>query len=86
MSSAMPNTFGMSLKISSTLHWNMSPAGAALNGSHLYQHWPNRHVKVVRYDNFSSNCKLWYPKLIYIIDIYCTLLSFGSISFNVGPL
>ena len=31
MSSAMPNTSGMSLKISSILCWNMSPAGTALN-------------------------------------------------------
>ena len=29
MSSAIPNTFGMSLKISSIFLWNMSPAGAA---------------------------------------------------------
>ena len=82
----MPKTFGISLNISSILHWNMSPTGAALNGSHLYLYLPNWHANVVRYDDFSSNFRLWYPELASIIDIYLTLLSLGSISFNVGPL
>ena len=54
----IPYMFGMSLKISSILCWNMSPAGAALNGKHLYQYWPNGHAKVVKYEDFSSNFKL----------------------------
>ena len=64
----------------------MSPTGAALNGGCLYLYLPNWHVNVVRYDNFSSNFRLWYPELASITDIYLTLLSLGSISFNVGPL
>ena len=54
----MLKTFGISLKILSILHWNMSPTGAAPDGSHLYQYQPNGHVNVVRYDNLSSNFKL----------------------------
>ena len=74
------------MNILSILHWNMSPTGAAPNRSHLYQYWPNGHANVVRYDNFSSNFKLWYPELASIIDIYFTLLSLGIMSFNMGHL
>ena len=35
---------------------------------------------------FLSNFKLWYPELMSIIDTYCTLLIFGNMLFNVGPL
>ena len=82
----MPKTFGISLNISSILHWNMLPTGTALNGSHLYLYLPNGHMNVVRYDDFSSNFRLWYPELVSIIDIYFTLLSLGSILFNMGSL
>ena len=58
MSSAIPNTFGMSLEILSILHWNMSPAGAAPNGRCLYGYQPNGHAKVVNYEDFLSNFKL----------------------------
>ena len=86
MSSMIPKTFGMSLKIPSILHWNMSPTGVALNGRCLYSYLPNGHVNVVKYDDLVSNCRLWYPELASMIDMYCTLLSLGSMSFSVGPL
>ena len=86
MSSAVPKTFGISLNILPILLWNMSPTGTALNGSHLYQYLPNGLANVVRYADFSSNFKLWYPELASIIDTYFTLLSLGSTSFNVEPL
>ena len=82
----MPKTFGMLPKISSILCWNISPTGAAPNGNHLYQYLPNGYANVVRYDDLVSNCRLWYPKLASITDIYFILLSLGSISFNEGPL
>ena len=82
----MSKMFGISLKISLILCWNKSPAGAALNGRHLYQYLPNGHANVVRYDDLVSNYRLWYPKLTSMIDIYFTLLSLGTMSFNVGPL
>ena len=75
-----------SLNISSILHWNISPTGTAPNGSHLYLYLPNWHANVVRNNDFSSNFRLWYPELASIIDKYLTLLSLGSILFNVGPL
>ena len=86
MSSLMPKAFGMSPKISSILHWNISPTGAAPNDNCLYQYLPNGHANVVRYDDLVSNCRLWYPELAPIIDMYFKLSSVGSISFNVGPL
>ena len=82
----MPKTFGISLKISSILHWNISPTGAAPNSRHLYQYLPKGHANVVRYDDLVSNWRLWYPKLASIIDIYFTLLSLGNMSLSVGPL
>ena len=78
--------FVMSLNILSNLHWSISPAGTAPNRDHLYQYLPNWQVNVVRYDDFSSNYRLWYPELASIIDKYLTSLSLSSISFNVGPL
>ena len=82
----MPKTFGMSLNISSILGWNMSSTCSAPNGSCLYLYLPNWQANVVRYNDFSSNFKLWYPELASIIDKYLTLLSLGSILFNVWPL
>ena len=86
MSSAILKTFGMSLNISSILHWNMLPTGTALNGKHLYLYLPNWHGNVVRYDDFLSGLRLWYLELASIIDMCLTPVSFGSISFSVGPL
>ena len=86
MSSAMPNTFGKSLNISSIFHWNISPAGAAPNSSLLYLYLPNWHVNVVRYDDLSSNLRLWWPDLASIRERYFTLFSFRKISLSVGPL
>ena len=82
----MPKTFGISLQMSSILHWNMSPTGTAPNSRHLYWYLPNGQANVVRYDDLVSNCRLWYPKLASIIDIYFTLLSLGNMLFDVGPL
>ena len=64
----------------------MSPASTAPNGWCLYPYLPNGQANMVRYDNWLSNLILWYPKLALMIDIYCTLLSFGSISLSFGPL
>ena len=66
--------------------WNISPTGTAPNGSHLYLYLPNWQANVVRYDDFSSNFRLWYPELATMIDMYLTLLSLCNMSFNVGPL
>ena len=64
----------------------MSPTGAALNRGYLYLYLPNGHANVLRYDDFSSNFRLWYSELASIIDRYFILLSLGIISFNMGPL
>ena len=82
----MPKTFGISLKNLLILHWNILPAGTALNGRCLYLYQPNGHINVVSYDNLVSNCRLWYPKLASTIDMYFTLLSLGSMPISVGPL
>ena len=47
MSSAMPNMFGRSLNILSVFFWNMSPAGAALNGSFTDLYLPTLHATIV---------------------------------------
>ena len=47
---------------------------------------PNWCTNVVRYDDLSSNFRLWYREVASMIDIYLTLLSLGSISFSEGPL
>ena len=86
MSSAIPNTFGISLKISSILCWNMLPAGTAPNSRCLYLYLPNGQANVVRYNDCISSLRLWYPELTSIMNMYCTLFSLGSISFSVGPL
>ena len=86
MSSMMPNMFGMSLKVSSIFGWNMLSAGATPNGSHLYLYPPNWHAIVLRYDDLSSNFRLWYLELASMINMYLTLLSFGNMSFSIGPL
>ena len=75
MSSAMPNMFGISLKVSSILHWNILPAGAAPKGRCLYQYLPNGHANMVRYDDCISNHRLWYPELASIIDMHCMFLT-----------
>ena len=85
MLSTILKMFGISLNISFILHCNMSPTGTALNGSHLYLYLPNVHWNVVRYNDFLSSFRLWYPELASIIDIYFTILSLGNISFNMGP-
>ena len=82
----MPNTFGMSLKISSIFLWNMLPAGATPTGSHLYLYHSNWHANIVKYEDFLSGFKLWYPELTSIRERYFALLSFGRISFRVDPL
>ena len=64
----------------------MSPAGSAPNGNLLNLYLPNWHANVVRYDDFPSNFKFWYPELASIIERYCTLSNFGKISFSAVPL
>ena len=75
ISSAIPKTFGMSLNSLSILHWNISPTGAAPSGSHLYLYLPKWQANVVRYNDFSSNFRLWFPEPASIIDKYLTLLT-----------
>ena len=41
---------------------------------------------MVKYDDCLSKLILWQPELTSMMDMYCTLLSFGSISFSVGLL
>ena len=86
MSPAMPKTFGMSWQISLIFCWNISPAGAAPNGSHLYLYLPNWQTNVVRYDAFSSSLKLCYLELASRSERYLMLSNFGNISFSVGPM
>ena len=86
MSSVMPKMSGMSLKISSIFDWNMSPADAAPNSICLYLYFWNWHANVVSYDDLLSNFRLWYPELASISERYLMLLSFGNMSFNMGPL
>ena len=76
----------MSLKISSIFLWNMLPAGATPNGSYLYLYCPNWHANIVRYEDFSSSLKLWYPELTSIRERNFALLSFGRISIRMGTL
>ena len=40
MFSAIPKTFGIQLNSSSIFFWNMSTAGAAPNGNHIYLYMP----------------------------------------------
>ena len=82
----MPNAFGSSLGISSVFLWNMSPAGAAPNGSCLYLYLQNWHENMVRYDDCSSNLRLWYLELSFIRDKYFALVTFGNILLRVDPL
>ena len=82
----MPKMFGMSLNILSIVCWNILPTSAAPNWSLLYLYLPNWQANVARYNALSSNFRLWYPELASIIDKYLTLLSFGSILFNVELL
>ena len=48
MLSAISNTLGSSLMISSILHWNMSPAWATVNSSLTHLYLPNWHEEVVK--------------------------------------
>ena len=86
MLSTTPNTLGVSLSNLSIFHWNMSPAGAAPNGSCLYLYLSNWHENAVRCNALLSNFRLWYPELASMIDMYLMLLSFGSMSFSMDPL
>ena len=64
----------------------MLPTGTVPNGKCLYQYLPNGQANVVRYVGCLSNLRLWYPELISMMDMYCTLFSLGRILFSVGPL
>ena len=86
ISSVMPNTLGQSLNISSFFLSNISPVGVVPNGNPWYLYLPNWHANVVKYDDLSSTFKLWYPELVSIKEIYCTLFNFGNISLSVGPI
>ena len=51
MLSAIQNTVGSSLDISSIFHWNVLPAGTTPNSSLVNLYLPNWHVNVVKYDD-----------------------------------
>ena len=87
MSSAIPNTLGMSLKVSSILHGGTCHPPALLQKVDAYICTCQMgRQNVVKYDNWLSNLILWYPELALMMDIYCTLLSLGNILLSVGPL
>ena len=52
ISSAIPNTFGRPLKISSISHWYISPTNDTLNSILVNVHLPNCHSNKVVYINF----------------------------------
>ena len=64
----------------------MLPTGAAPNSNCLSLYLPNWYANVVRYDDLSSNFRLWYPELASMSDRYLTLLSFDNMSFSIGLL
>ena len=58
MMSAIANTFGKSLNISSIFLWNICPVGAVPNGNLLYLCQLNWHANVVRYGHILSTFRL----------------------------
>ena len=58
MSSAIPNTYGMSVKSSSILFQNMSSTGATQNSNCIYLYQPNVQENAVKYDDNLSYFRL----------------------------
>ena len=58
MPSAIPNTFGILLNRSSIFFWNMSPAGAVLNGYLMYLYLLNGPKNMIKSYDFSSILRL----------------------------
>ena len=47
---------------------------------------PNGQENVVKYDELSLSCRLWYLELVFISVRYLTPVSLGSILYSVDPL
>ena len=82
----IPNTLARSLNIPSSFLWNISPFVTAPNGNPLHLYLADWHAHVVRYDDLSSNFKLWYPDVASIRERYCALFNLQNISLSIGPL
>ena len=86
ISPTIPNAFVTSLNISPNFLWNMSPAGAAPNGSHLYLYLPNfmyllcspANCSLVILGNIFCICAMaWYYPSLPVSTLYSTRTLFG---------
>ena len=85
MSSAIPNTFGRSLKISSIIHCNTSPAGTMQSGRQVNLYLPNIHVtNVVQWEDFhwvsgcgTLNLHQLLSHMVHLLrwEVYCLILT-----------
>ena len=85
MSSAIPNIFGTSWKISSILHWNMLPAGDTLDSSLAYLYLPNWHERV-RFNDFLSSFRFPNPDLASTGVRGCVFVNVMNIQLTVWSL
>ena len=76
MSTAIPNTFGISLNISSILHWNMSPTGNAPNGRCLYLYLPSHLFQGVWWCPFLAGAPA-PPWMVFVVNMPCVLVLLG---------
>ena len=58
--SAIQNTLGYPLNISSSFLWNLSPAKAAPKSHLTYLYLSNWYTNVLKYNDFSSHFRSWY--------------------------
>ena len=82
--SGMPKMLGRWLNNSLIFFGKIWPAGATLNGSHIYL--PNGQENVSKNDDFSLCFRLLYPELASISVRYLTPTSLWSMLFGVWPL
>ena len=86
-SSAMPNTFGTSLNISSNFHWSISPVGAAPNAIFYICTFQGGMQMLwgMIISHLASGCDI--QNSTSIRERYFTFVfSFGKISSSVGPI
>ena len=62
------------LKILVIFCWNMSPAGTTPNGSLVALYLPHWHANVVKYLNFLSYFRLWYPEFVLLLCAFNRLV------------
>ena len=86
MSSALSSTFGSPWNSLSIFLWNISPAVVTPNCSHMYLYLPKGQGKIARYDDCSSNFKLWYPELMSMSRRYVTLAGLHKMSSRLRTL